>query len=535
MSTFYAMGILVTFLLGLGARAVKLPPLVGFLAGGFLLAAQGYESGEFIRITADLGVTLMLFTIGLKLRIKDLLAPEVWASASAHMIMMVALMSLGINLLAFSGLTLLVGLEMETALLIAFALSFSSTVFAVKVLEEQGESSSLHARVAIGMLIIQDIVAVLFMAYSKGGAPSPWSVLLLLLIPARGLLNRLAKKAGHGELLILYGMLLAFLGAYLFESLGIKGDFGALILGMLLAPFAKSKEMYKSLMGFKDVMLVGFFINIGLGGLPTGEHVLIALLLLLFMPFKMLAYFALLVGCKLRVRTALLTTFSLANYSEFGLIIAGVAVTAGWISMDWLIILALTMSMSFVIAAPINAYGKDIYRHWHDALIRFQRKQRIEGDEMVDPGDSDILIFGMGSVGIKAYDVMAERYGENKVYGVDNDLDVVRPYCEAGRRVALGDPTDLDFWERRAPGSKVKVIMLAMKSHPENMQAAELIRSLGYSGCLSATAHHEDQIIELNEVGVDTAYNIYGNAGAAFASYVCSFNAEPDGSDKSVT
>jgi len=275
------------------------------------------------------------------------------------MLLIVGIITVGINLLAFTGLTMLTDLDTTSALLIAFALSFSSTVFAIKVLEEQGESSSLHARIAIGMLIIQDIVAVLFMAWSKGEPPSPWALLLLLLFPARHLLNRLAIRCGHGELLVLYGMMLAFLGAYLFESLGVKGDFGALILGMLLAPFAKAKEMAKILLNFKDLMLVSFFLSIGLAGSPNLNHFMMAAVLLLFIPIKMLGYFGLLILLKLRARTALLTTLTLANFSEFGLIIAGIATKAGWLSEDWLIIIALSMSMSFIIAAPHQRQRKN--------------------------------------------------------------------------------------------------------------------------------------------------------------------------------
>ena len=521
MENTYAIAIAVAFILGLGAKALKLPPLLGFLAAGFVLGANGYEAGELIRTTADLGVTLLLFSIGLKLRVKDLLAREVWASASAHMVFIIGVITVGINLLAFTGLTILADLDTTSAMLIAFALSFSSTVFAIKVLEEQGESSSLHARIAIGMLIIQDIVAVLFMAWSKGEPPSPWAFLLLLLFPARRILDRLAIRCGHGELLILYGMMLAFLGAYLFESLGVKGDFGALILGMLLAPFAKAKEMAKILLNFKDLMLVSFFLSIGLAGSPNADHFIIAALLLLFLPIKMLGYFGLLIFFKLRVRTALLTTLTLANYSEFGLIIAGVATKAGWLTSDWLIIIALSMSMSFILAAPINAHGKAIYRRWHDGLIRFQRNQRISGDEHLDPGDAEVLIFGLGKVGSKAYQIMSELHGENRIYGIDNNHDVVKKYTERGWNVILGDPTDVDFWERVSSNTKVQVVMLAMSSHEENKQSATLIRSMGYKGCLSATAHHEDQIKELNALGVDRAYNIYGNAGEAFANYVC--------------
>lgn len=535
MDTIYAVAITIAFALGLAAKALKLPPLVGFLAAGFILGGLGLESGKFIDITADLGVTLLLFTIGLKLKLKDLLATEVWASASSHMLLTVAFITLGVNVLGITGLTLLADLDLSSALLVAFALSFSSTVFAVKVLEDQGESSSLHARIAIGMLIIQDIVAVLFMAWSKGEPPSVWAILLLLLIPARGLMNRIAVRCGHGELLILYGMMLAFLGAYLFEYLGVKGDFGALVIGMLLAPYAKAEEMSKILMSFKDMMLVSFFLSIGLGGSPTMEHLAIAALLLLFIPLKMVGYFALLTTFKLRVRTALLTTFALANYSEFGLIIAGVATKAGWLEGDWLTIIALSASMSFIIAAPLNSYSMTIYGRWHDQLFRYQRKQRILGDEILDPGDAEILIFGMGKVGAKAYKAMAERYGEDKVYGIDNDHDVVRSYSSQGWNIILGDPTDVDFWERKSKNHRVQVIMLTTRNHRENKQAAKLIRSMGYEGCLSVTASHEDEIQELRELGVDTAYNIYGNAGTAFADFVCKYEPRISDDDGSVT
>ncbi|NWK55713.1 cation:proton antiporter [Verrucomicrobiaceae bacterium N1E253] len=526
METTHAAAITIAFLLGLGARSLKLPPMVGLLAAGFILGGLGFESGKFIYITADLGVTLLLFTIGLKLKVKDLLATEVWASASSHMLLMVAMMTLGINVLGVTGLTMLANLDLSTSLLIAFALSFSSTVFAVKVLEDQGESSSLHARVAIGMLIIQDIVAVLFMAWSKGEPPSPWAILLILLIPARGLLNKLAVRCGHGELLILYGMMLAFLGSWVFEFLGVKGDFGALLLGMLLAPYSKAEEMSKILMSFKDIMLVCFFLSIGLDEVPTLQDFAIAALLLLFIPIKMVGYFALLTLFKLRARTALLSTLALANYSEFGLIIATVAIKAGWLDSDWITILAISVSLSFIIAAPLNNYGKELYRRWHKPLMRFQRKQRIPGDEILHPGNAEILIFGMGRVGAKAYKTMADRYGEDKVIGIDNDHDVVKSFCAQGWNMILGDPTDVDFWERKSGTFEIKVIMLAMKNHQENKQAASLIRKQGFPGCLSATASHEDEIQELRDLGVDAAYNIYGSAGEAFANHICTYQGD---------
>lgn len=526
MDTIHAVAIIIAFALGLGARSLGLPPMVGLLTAGFILGGLGMQAGPFISTTADFGVTLLLFTIGLKLKIKDLLATEVWASASAHMLLTVAIISLGVNALAVTGLTHLAGLDFQAALLIAFALSFSSTVFAVKVLEDQGDSSSLHGRIAIGMLIIQDIIAVLFMAWSKGEPPSPWALLLFLLIPARGIINRIATRCGHGELLILFGMMLAFIGSWLFEYLGVKGDFGALVIGMMLARYSKAEELFKTLISFKDIMLVCFFLSIGLQETPTLNHLAIALLLLLFIPLKMIGYFALLTTFKLRVRTALLATITLANYSEFGLIIAGVASKAGWLENDWLTIIAISVSLSFIIAAPLNNHGKTLYRHWHTYLLRYQRQQRLPGDEILDPGDADVLIFGMGRVGAKAYRTMAERFGEKHILGVDNDQHVVEEYKALGWNIILGDPTDVDFWERKSGKHSIKLIMLAMKNHQENKQATRLIRSMGFTGCVSATVSHEDEIEELNTLGVDAAYNLYGNAGEAFANYICAYQSQ---------
>ena len=172
--------ITIAFFCGFLVRQIGLPPLVGFLAAGFVLKAMGAEAGEALQIISDLGVTLLLFSIGLKLRIKSLLKPEVWAGASLHMLVTVLLFGAAIYGLSLAGLSLFTGLDFKLALLIAFALSFSSTVFAVKILEEKGEMASLHGRVSIGILIMQDILAVLFLTFSTGKIPSLWTIALIV-------------------------------------------------------------------------------------------------------------------------------------------------------------------------------------------------------------------------------------------------------------------------------------------------------------------------------------------------------------------
>ena len=272
--------ITIALLLGLGAKQFNLPPLVGFLVAGFLLNLAGAEGGAFLSDIADLGITLLLFSIGLKLNIGQLLRTEVWGVAGTHMLIIVLANTLLVLGLAKLSLPLFSGIDFATAAMIGFSLSFSSTVFAVKVLEEKGDMASRHGKLAIGILIMQDIAAVLFLAISTGKVPSPWALGLLLLIPLRPLLFRLLKQAGHDELLILFGFVLALGGAALFESVGIKGDLGALLLGLMFSGHPKTDELAKTLLSFKELLLIGFFLSIGLTGLPNPSIILASLILL---------------------------------------------------------------------------------------------------------------------------------------------------------------------------------------------------------------------------------------------------------------
>ena len=135
--------IALAFAAGFAAQMVKLPPLVGFLAAGFALNAMGFERTPALDTIANLGVTLLLFTIGLKLDIRTLLKAEVWGSATLHIVGSTLLMAGLLLVLKFLGLAMVTDLAWPAMVLLGFALSFSSTVFAVKVLEERSELNSL--------------------------------------------------------------------------------------------------------------------------------------------------------------------------------------------------------------------------------------------------------------------------------------------------------------------------------------------------------------------------------------------------------
>ena len=164
------------FGLGLLMRLVGLPPLVGYLAAGFALSFNGYESSHLLEEVSHAGVLLLLFGVGLKLRLKSLLRAEVLAGSLIHMAIFVAVFML----LLFQFSTL----DKSVVLLIALALSFSSTVVAAKVLESKRELRAFHGRVAIGILIVQDLFAVAFLALAAGGPPSIWAIAAVVAVIA---------------------------------------------------------------------------------------------------------------------------------------------------------------------------------------------------------------------------------------------------------------------------------------------------------------------------------------------------------------
>ncbi len=510
----------VAFLFGLLARMVNLPPLMGFLAAGFMLGALGMRNTAMLQQIADLGVTLLLFTIGLKLHIRDLAAPVVWLTASIHMLATTALVAALIALATWFGIGLFAELSTPSALLIGFALSFSSTVFAVKVFEARGEMGSIHGRIAIGLLIVQDIFAVVFIAASAGKIPSIWALALLALIPARPLLLKILEKAGHGELLVLMGWMLPLIGAALFELVGIKADLGALVLGVLLAGHPKTNELAKALLSFKDLFLIGFFLSIGLSGELSWSTLTIAMLLVvLILPVKTAMYFLLMTRQRMRARSATLASFGLTNFSEFGLIVGAVGVSHGWLNGEWLSVIAIGLAISFLIASPLNAVSKRLYAHWRHPLHRFQTRSRLPGDEMIRAGKAQVVVFGMGRVGTGAYDYLRRLWGD-VVLGIDINADYVERHRKQGRNVTLGDATDADFWARAERSGHVKLALLAFTDHDSNMAVARLLREQGFDLQLASVAHYPDHEQALRDAGVHAVFNFYASAGESFAEHV---------------
>ena len=514
--------ILAAFGLGFAAAMIRLPPLVGYLAAGFLLHAFGYETTEGIDLVADFGVYLLLFGIGLKLRLSTLARSEVWAGAGIHMAVTSALVGSLFLALGALGLPLATGLTPARAALVGFAFSFSSTVFAVKALEDRNESVSLAGGIAVGILVVQDIFAVLFLTLAVDEPPSLWAIpVVVAVVAARPLYGWILDRSGHGELLILLGFALAIgVGAGTFEQVGLTPDLGALVVGLTLASHRRAPELADTLLGFKDILLVGFFLSIGLGGAPGPAAIAVSAIALVLVPLKTGGYLVLLSRFRLRPRTAWHASATLANYSEFGLIVAAVGVEQAWLDQQWASAIAVAVAVSFAVAAPVNTARYTIYQRWSSWLSRLQRHPIRSDDALIEPGDARMIVFGMGRVGAGAYDELVRRRGK-VVLGVDRRDETVAGNEAAGRSAVRGDALDSDFWDRMRLHPETELVVFAMGDHRANLEGVRRVQQYLPHVRIAASATFPDEVTALEEAGVDVARNLDGEAGQGLADDAC--------------
>ncbi|MBK7811234.1 MAG: cation:proton antiporter [Saprospiraceae bacterium] len=511
----------IAFLAGIATKKIGLPPLVGFMMTGIVLNLSGNVSVEvnpLIEVLSEFGILLLLFTIGLKLKVKTLLKPEIFITANLHIL--ITTITIGSFVFGFSyfGLQYFSELNVWSSILIGFALSFSSTVFAIKVLEERGEIQAFHAKIAIGILVIQDILAVIFLSFSSGKMPG----LLILGLPIylyllSKILSWILDQTGRGELLTLFGLVSTFIaGAYAFELFGLKSSLGALVLGMLLVNHNKSSELYDRIMSYKDFFLIAFFVKIGMTGVINLDVFIVSLILLVFLLFKMGLFLYLLSYFPIKPRTAFLSSSTLTNYSEFALIIGVSGVEMGLLNNDWLLIFAILMSFSFVIASPINSKIHLIFDNNKKRISKIGRRATFIDDDPIIYPDTEVLIVGMGSIGKPAYRYF-DQLKKMKTLGLDFDQERVDHLKTQNYHVLYGDAASSELWEN-IDCTNLQLVLLAMSDFGANLICLhEIIKLKHRNFKICAISHYEDETHTFKSLGVDYIYQYKENIGADFA------------------
>jgi Kef-type K+ transport system membrane component KefB len=242
-----------------------------------------------------------------------------------------------------------------------------------------------------------------------------------------------------------------------------------------------------------------------------------SLVLLLLIPVKLVLFYWLFTRFLLRASTASRISLVLANYSEFGLIVAAIAVSIGWLPTEWMLVDAVTLSLSFVLASVLNTKPNRIYVSLKPLLKRFERLEWLPEDAPIDLTGSQMIVFGMGRVGTSVYDAMNQKM-PGAVIGVDFDHEVVMEHQELGRNVIGGNATNPEFWDRVIMSPEIQYVLLVMPEHSAQVAAIDQIRNHGFRGKIAATAKYPDELKKLHALGVDAAFNIYAEVGTGFAS-----------------
>ena len=496
------------FVFGLLAHRLGMPTLIGYLCAGFFIAGVtpflpvADPQTDTLSHIAHAGVLLLLFSVGLKLDVRQIVKPEIAGTGMAHMLFSVLIYAPVIHYV-FS-------VAWHNALLLSCMLAFSSTVLAALVLESKQELRAFHGRIAIGILIVQDLVAMGLMSATAGTLPSIWALGLLLLPLCRPLLYLIMDWCEHDERLILFGLILALVaGGMGFHALGLSGELGALVMGALCAKHDKAGDLSKTLWSFKEVFLVGFFLTIGLNGMPTLNDVLFAALMVSLLPLQALVFFIVLTRFKLKARSAFLSSVTLTNFSEFGLI------AAAMIMPEYLVPLALCVAFSFVISAPLNRYAHPLFDRIEHHLTRFETEGYHPDEEPVSTGEATTLIMGMGKMGRSAYREVSRHGGD--VIGFDSDSAKATRLSQEGMVVVYADAEHANFWQSLSLG-KLEHVILAMDCPDAALIATNGLRKAGFEGVITAHAEHKKHARQLLRAGATDSHVTVEDAGKGLAS-----------------
>lgn len=456
-SVFFALGILVALavLLSLIARSIKQPPLIGYLLAGVLIGPLAFNllpDNDILHVLARVGVVFLLFIVGLHLDFRS------FRSIGSVSIITALGTLVAVSLFTFL-LAHLLDFAPMSALYLAVAFSFSSAVIVVKLLSDKREIDTLHGRIAIGILIIEDFIAALMLMIlpvagelSSSGlafhlAKAIGLILIIMVIGFKLLPLLLSYAARWPETLFLASAAWALLVAATFSLVGFPLEIGALLAGITLASSTYALEINTRMRSLRDFFVVLFFVYFGslLTGPFTAPIVASALLFSLFILIgKPLIIMGFMRFFKYKKRTNFLTGIGLAQISELSLVLLLMGYTQG-------IVDSATLTVGILVAFITLGLSSYSLLHSH-ALFRFLAPlfSWSDGEEMgahetKKTRSYNTILFGHNRIGFAL--VQALEKSKKSYLVVDYNPDTILELTKRGIPCIYGDAHDLDLLE----------------------------------------------------------------------------------------
>lgn len=516
---FTEMAVLLLLAAGVGALCMQLrqPLIVAFIMVGILVGPSmlGWVSAnDQIDLLAKLGITLLLFVVGLKLDLHIIrtMGPVALATGLGQ----VLFTSVIGYLIAFA-----LGMAPIAALYVAVALTFSSTIIIVKLLSDKREVDTLHGRIALGFLIVQDLVVVLVMiglnALGDTGEISVahaalavlWKGLAflgLIVMVTRYFLPRLLHLLSRSqELLVLFGITWAVSLAIMGDILGFSKEVGAFVAGVSLASTPYRDALGARLVSLRDFLLLFFFIDLGarldlgLLGAQLGEALVFSLFVLIGNPLIVMVIMGLL---GYRKRTGFLAGLTVAQISEFSLILGALGLSLGHIDAETMGLITLVGLITICASTYMIIFSYPLYERLAPWLKIFERQRphrEIELGGEPEVGGTEIILFGLGRYGSGIAKVLRGRGVQ--LLSVDYNPDLVRSK-PLDYPVLYGDAEDPEF-VASLPLAHVQWVVSTARERQVNQALIHTLRSLDYAGRIAVTVHGSGEIARLKQAGAD--------------------------------
>ena len=519
--------ILFAWVLGLAAHYWRQPSILAYLVAGFAIGPFGtgwVKSQESISVISELGLIFMLFMIGLEIDLKKIIraGPVILIAGGVQLLGGAAL-----GILFFVAIGMRMGAESYDALYLCVACALSSTVIIVKVLYEKRELDTLPGRITLGVLVLQDVFAILFLAVQPSLDDLHFGVILLsfaragALVAIALLLSRYVPPVFHRiartpELILLGALAWCFLIGEIAERLHLSREMGSLIAGVSLSTFPYALDVTAKVTTLRDFFITLFFVALGMTiPIPTMSVVGLALVIALFtVASRLLTTFTPLYMMRQGLRASLLPALNLAQISEFSLVVIQTGAAAGHLKTGT----SSAASFAFVLLAVLSTFvivrSDPIVRRGIPLLKRLGLRDldaTKDGEAGHDGGHGatrPIVLLGFFRTASALLSEIERNQPEllERIGVVDFNPVVFRTLSDRGIQVTYGDISNVDTLVHAGVGQAELIILSipdSLLKGANNEKLVRHVRSINATAKIVATADLLADVNDLYNAGAD--------------------------------
>jgi len=511
------------------------PLVIGYIIAGVIISPYIISFGasnEIIDIFSHFGIAFLLFMVGLHMNPK--IIKEI---GSTSLFVGVVQMTLTFALGFFTALFL--GFDNITSSFVGIALAFSSTIIIMKLLSDKKQIDSLYGKISIGILIIQDIVAIgvlmFISSFSSGDSFSSLAVrgffaggglIVILFLMGVFVLPKLTRSiAKSQELLFLFSITWAFVVAALFSYIGFSIEIGALVAGVVLSISPYSIDISSKIRPLRDFFLIIFFIIIGLN-IPLGNissiafnAIIFSIIALIFKPLILMSATTIFGYTK---RTNFLVGTTLGQISEFSLIVLTLAAGVGLIQGEILSTITLTAVITITLSTYMIIYSNQIYKRLEKPISLFERK-KLNNVISQPKKKYDAVLFGYNKIGFTLLKELKKM--KKKYVVVDFNPDTISALSKFDVPCIYGDAYDSDFLEE-LDLENVKIIASTIPDFETNFVLVDAVRQVNPKAIIIVRASDVESAFELYKRGATYVLTPYLLGGQYLARMIGDFETD---------